>query len=210
MIARMVVAAALGCGLMQAQLTLAPSEPLSALHPPTAAPAKAASGETPSGTIRPSFLTLLPAGDPLYLGEEKPESASDQWRTYSPPRVDAISRNGAGLALQGFDVLSYPEGRAEAGRKEFSLEYGAITWLFSTADHLRQFARHPEQFVPEYGGFCAYSIGKGFPATADPKAFITEGSKVYLFFDQATKTVWEQDRRRLVAAADRHWPKLHR
>src|SRR5262249_11845722 len=108
------------------------------------------------------------------------------------------------------DVVSYQGNRAEKGRKEFSADYGGITWYFTTDDHRNQFRQDPEGFLPEYGGFCAYSIGRGYPATADPRAFTLNDRKLYLFSDKAGQTGWEQDQRRLVTAANRYWPKLHR
>ena len=187
-----------------------PSEPLTdprvtrQAEPPKV-PANADSG------VRPAILNLKPAGDPIYLVEEtQPESEKDKWRTYQRPKVERFSRDGEGVALQGYDVLSYLEKVAEKGSKEFSVEYGGVTWYFATANHRDQFRQDPEDFLPQYGGFCAYSVGRGYPATADPRAFAVSGGKLYLFFDKAVQAVWEQEQKRLVSAANRYWPQLHR
>lgn len=212
------------CGMLPAQvapstpgarLTLIPAEPVSEMRLPDRAPAAApktavTAGSTPEPATRSSKLDLLPAGDPIYLGDEKPASPLDQWRTYSPARVDSVSRDGQGVALQGFDVISYLDQHAEPGQKTYAFDYKGLTWLFANGEHLRLFSRQPEQYIPEYGGFCAYSIGRGYPATADPKIFTLEGGKLYFFFDRAARSVWQQDQRNMVAAADRNWPKLHR
>src|SRR3954447_5354761 len=187
-----------------APLTLVPTEPLAEPQIPKQA-------KPPAPGVRPAILELKPPGDPIHLVEEPAiESDRDRWRTYQRPKVDRFSRDGEGVALQGYDVLSYLEKRAEKGQKELSVDYGGLQWYFATADHLDQFRRHPESFLPEYGGFCAYSVGRGYPATADPRAFVVDGNKLYLFFDQAVQTVWEQDRQHLVASADQYWPRLHR
>lgn len=217
------VTAVLVCGLMPAQsapgnagarLALIPTEPMSEMRLPDNKPVGSAAAPgtrtTPEPAVRSSKLDLLPAGDPIYLGDEKPASPVDQWRTYSPARVDSVSRDGQGLALQGFDVISYLERHPEKGQKAYAFEHNGVTWLFANNEHLRRFSRQPEQYIPEYGGFCAYSIGHGFPATADPRVFTLEGNKLYLFFDKAAQTVWQQNQRNMVTAADRNWPKLHR
>ena len=193
-----------------APLRLVPSEPLTEPRfPKRTEPAKTQS--EPGRGVRPAILNLKPAGDPIYLVEETaPDEDRDKWRTYQRPKVDRFSKNGEEVAIQGYDVVSYLERRAEKGRKEFVFEYGGVNWHFASLDHRNQFRQNPEGFLPEYGGFCAYSVGRGYPATADPRAYIVEGRKLYLFFDKAVQTVWEQDEHRLVTAADRNWPQLHR
>ena len=191
-------------------LNLVPSERLTEpRRPPQVEPAKMAVSSEPG--VRPAILNLKPAGDPIYLVDELPaEPERDKSRTYQRPKVEIFSKNGEGIAIQGFDVVSYQEKRAEKGRKEFSADYGGVSWYFATGDHRDQFRQNPERFLPEYGGFCAYSVGRGYPATADPRAFALEDRKLYLFFDKAVQTVWEQDQHRLVTAANRSWPQLHR
>jgi len=182
-------------------LVLVESDPLKDMRlpdrtdPPKTAPA-----------VRPAILVLKPAGDPIYISEESP----DNWRTYQRPKVDAFSRNGEGIAIQGYDVVSYLENRPELGSANFSADYGGVQWRFASQEHRMEFLKDPSSYVPQYGGFCAYSIGRGYPATADPRAFASVDGKLYLFFDKAVRTVWEQERQRLVAAADRNWPRIHR
>jgi YHS domain-containing protein len=190
-------------------LKLIPSEPLSEPHPPK--PAETANTNTSAGGVRPAILKLKPAGDPISLVEESSSDPdSDKWRTYQRPKVDRFSKDGNGVALHGYDVVSYFEGRAEPGRKEFSVEYGGIDWYFTSTDHRDAFRQDPDRLLPQYGGFCAYSVGRGYPATADPQAFLVKDGKLYLFFDKAVRTVSEQDEQHLIVSADRHWPKLHR
>lgn len=199
-----------------ARLKLEPSAPLTELRFPKPKPgaskppaSDAAARREPA--VRPAILNLKPVGDPIYLVEEPgPDADRDQWRTYRRPKVDRFSKDGEGIGIQGYDVVSYIEKRAEKGRKEFSFEHDGVTWHFANAEHRDLFRKDPERYLPEYGGFCAYSVGRGYPATADPRAYAIEGGKLYLFFDKAVQTVWGQDQRRLVAGADRYWPQLHR
>ena len=198
------------------RLVLVPSEPLTEpLFPKTktdkTAPLTSAGSVRLEQRIRPAILDLKRPGDPIYLVDEpEPDADRDQWRTYSRPKVEQFSRDADGIALQGYDVVSYSGEHAEKGKKEFSTEYGGTMWWFVTAEHRDLFTRAPDRYVPAYGGFCAYSVAKGYPATADPRVFTIDGGKLYLFFDKAVRAVWDQDRTRLVGKADHNWPKLHR
>ena len=147
----------------------------------------------------------------MYLVEEPQRDAGHkEWRTYSRPKVEQFSRDGEGIAVHGYDVVSYLGKQAEAGKKDLSVEYGGTTWLFATVEHRDLFINNPERYLPAYGGFCAYSVGSGYPATADPRVFTIDGGNLYLFFDKAVRVVWEQDQNRLIEHADQNWPKLHR
>jgi YHS domain-containing protein len=189
-----------------------PAEEMSQMQLPRATAGAAAAKPEISG-VRPAILQLKPSSDPIYLEEAPAEEGADRdkWRTYQRPKVDAISRDGMGAALQGYDVLSYLEdGAAVPGREQFTAEYSGVTWRFATAEHRDRFRANPQAYQPEYGGFCAYSVGRGYPATADPMSFKVQDGKLYLFFNRAAQLVWEQDQRRLSAAADRNWPRMHR
>jgi len=194
-----------------APLQLVPSKPFEEPPRPSSKtePAKTAAPSEPG--VRPAILNIRPAGDPIYLAEDPAaEFDQDKWRTYQRPKVERFSRNGKGAAIQGYDVVSYHERRAEKGSEKFSVEYGGVRWYFATGDHRDLFLQAPLSYLPEYGGFCAYSVGRGYPATADPRTYVIQDRKLYLFFDKAVQAVWEQDQRRLVSAADRYWPGLHR
>ncbi|MBI2686618.1 MAG: hypothetical protein HYX27_09905 [Acidobacteria bacterium] len=185
------------------KLKLVPAEPLRepAIPPRATRPAEPVN--------RPSTLSLKPPSDPIFLVEESVDTAGE-WRTYRRPKVDAFSRNADGVALDGYDMISYREQAPLKGSKAFAFESGGVIWWFSSAAHRDLFKSDINRFVPEYGGFCAYSIGKGYPATADPQAYSVDGDKLYLFFDRVALKVWEADRRLSISKADRNWPKLHR
>ena len=198
----MLLAVALPADDLPGGLKLVPSAPLRELVLPKrdVAPVKP--------IIRPGMLTLLPPSDPIYLVEESVDIAGE-WRTYRHPKVDAFSKDSEGVALQGYDVISYREKLPQKGLKSISYEANGVTWWFSSTEHRNMFASDVNRFIPEYGGFCAYAVGKGYPATADPLAYFVNGDKLYLFFNRVALKVWEEDWRVSISKADRNWPKLH-
>jgi YHS domain-containing protein len=181
------------------------------LAAPAPLPEKPAPLPAPSQPARPSTLVLKPAADPLHLVEEPEfDVTSDEWRTARRMKVDAVSHNADGIAIQGYDVLSFLDKDPQKGKPELSVTHAGVTWLFATAEHREQFLQDPDKFIPAFGGFCAYSAAQGYPATADPRAFAVLSGKLYLFFDKAVQKVWEQDQARLIGRAGRNWPRLHR
>lgn len=195
----------------EAKLVLLTSQPMSSQ--PTidgrikksAATSAGRDGEQP---VRRAILKLKPAGDPIYFSEDKEQGADGEWLTRRRAKVEKFSKDGQGVAIQGYDVISYLENRPVKGTKEFHLEYGGVVWYFSKEENRNLFKQDAEKFAPQFGGFCAYAMSKGSAATANPRAYLMEGGKLFLFFDAASKTMWEQDKSAAVKA-DRIWPRLH-
>ncbi|MEZ5403374.1 MAG: YHS domain-containing (seleno)protein [Bryobacteraceae bacterium] len=160
--------------------------------------------------VRPAILELRPAADPIYFDESREHDANGEWRTYRVPKVDAVSRDGDGVALGGYDAVAYLGGRAERGSRRFETTLDGLRWQFVSEENRGLFLRNPARYIPEFGGFCTYSVGKGFPAQANPRVFVLEGGSVYLFFDEAARAAWEQDRAAMLNRAAKNWPRLHR
>ena len=193
-------------GGQEAKLVLLPSQPMvdgRIIQP--AAKSAASTGEQP---IRQAILKLKPAGDPIYFSEDKEQGADGEWLTRLRPKVEKFSKDGQGVAIQGYDVISYLENRPVKGTNEFRFEYGGVVWYFSKEENRNIFKQDAEKFVPQFGGFCAYAMSKGHAATANPLTYVTERGKLFLFFNAASKTMWEQDKSSAVKA-DRIWPRLH-
>ena len=194
----------------EAKLVLLPSQPMVdvRINKPAAKSAAKSAASAEEQPIRPAILKLRPAGDPIYFTEDKEQGADGEWLTRRRPKVEKFSKDGQGVAIQGYDVISYLENRPVKGTNEFRFEYGGVVWYFSKEENRNIFKQDAEKFVPQFGGFCAYAVSKGSAATANPRAYVMEGGKLFLFFDAASKTMWEQDKSAAVRA-ERIWPRLH-
>jgi YHS domain-containing protein len=117
-----------------------------------------------------------------------------------------------GLALEGYDPVSYFSGKALEGEEKFSLTYRGITYRFATAENRKKFQSSPEQFEPAYGGWCAYAMGEtGEKVKIDPETFKIIAGKLYLFYNfwgNNTLTDWNKNERSLIAKGDQHWKKF--
>lgn len=89
--------------------------------------------------------------------QEISQPESEQTRVFAPE----------GIAILGTDPVAYfTLGQPTAGDPAFSHDW----WHFATAQHRDLFAADPEQYAPQYGGFCAYAVSRGYTADIDPNA----------------------------------------
>lgn len=119
------------------------------------------------------------------------------------------SKNG--VAINGADAVAYfNQGRHVAGKKEFSNHWRGAQWLFATAENRDAFAAAPERYAPQYGGYCAYGVSKGYAVKTEPDAFTIVDGKLYLNYNQSVRSEWEPEKSKRIPQADQNWPKLHK
>ena len=98
------------------------------------------------------------------------------------PAEYSVQANDDGVAIDGFDPVAYfDEGRAIKGIEVHTCEYLNKTWHFSSAENRDKFLSNPEKFSPQYGGFCAHSLGKNKIIESNPEAFAIRDDKLYLY-----------------------------
>ncbi len=114
-----------------------------------------------------------------------------------------------GTAINGYDAVAYfSESKAVKGSAANSLEWQGARWLFASAEHRDLFRAAPERYAPQFGGYCAYAVSHNYTAKTDPDAWTVVDGKLYLNFDQDTKTEWLADRDRFISDGARNWPKV--
>jgi len=94
------------------------------------------------------------------------------------------------VAVHGYDPVSYFSGSAQEGNIEHSVNYQNITYYFSTDKNLKTFKQSPNDFIPQFGTFCAFAAGKGFTADTNPQAWTIVDNNLYLFADNDVKKQW--------------------
>jgi YHS domain-containing protein len=120
-----------------------------------------------------------------------------------------------GIAVQGYDVVSYFNDLATEGKKEYSYSYQDAIYQFSTSENLETFKNNPSKFIPEYGGYCAYAIAvKGEKVEINPKTFQILNDKLYLFYNKwgrNTLDYWNKEGyEKLRLLADTNWEKIQK
>lgn len=116
-----------------------------------------------------------------------------------------------GVAIKGYDPVAYfTDGKPVKGSKDFEHEYMDATWRFASAAHRDSFARDPKKYMPQYGGYCAYGVSKGYAVGIDPEAWKIVGGKLYLNYNADVQKEWLEDVPGRVKSADENWPKILR
>ena len=118
-----------------------------------------------------------------------------------------------GIAVQGYDVVSYFDGKALPGDENFQLTQEGAVYYFSSLENKVLFQAHPEKYLPQYGGFCAFAMAvKGNKVSINPETFEIRDGKLYLFYNKGrnnTLEFWQdQGPEDLVKQADRNWKVL--
>jgi hypothetical protein len=112
-----------------------------------------------------------------------------------------------GLALSGYDAVAYfSQSKAVKGDPQFEYRWSGVRWRFATAAHRDTFARSPEKYAPQYGGYCAYAVSRNYTAPTDPEAWKLVDGKLYLNYSKTVRLLWEQELPEAIAKADRNWP----
>ncbi len=129
---------------------------------------------------------------------------------------DKMANNidNSNIALSGYSPVSYLDlGLAQRGTKEFKSEYEKVGYYFTSAEQKASFDKNPAQYLPQYGGFCAFGAYAGAKFRVDPNKFIVHGGKYYLFLNNVeldAQQLWmaENDHKKLKGVADTNWKKL--
>ncbi|MDD9812303.1 MAG: YHS domain-containing protein [Gammaproteobacteria bacterium] len=111
------------------------------------------------------------------------------------------------VAVGGYDVTTYFSAAKPAkGKKSFSAEYMGADWHFSSAENRDKFAAAPQQYAPQYGGYCAWAVAQGDTASGDPLLWTLHDGKLYLNYNKKINDRWRADMQNLIAAGDQNWP----
>ncbi len=111
-----------------------------------------------------------------------------------------------GVAIGGYDPVAYfQEQRAVAGSKDHTHLHKGSVFRFKNAGNRDAFAAAPERFAPQYGGYCAFGVSRGYKAVTSPDSFSIVDGKLYLNYNAEVRAMWSLDIPGYIAKADREW-----
>ena len=111
-----------------------------------------------------------------------------------------------GVAIDGFDPVAYmSEKKAIKGSADFTHVFKGSVFRFKSAENRDVFSRNPQKFAPQYDGYCAFGVSRGYKAVTSPDAFTVVDGKLYLNYNNEVKTMWSKDVPGLIDKADSNW-----
>ena len=126
-------------------------------------------------------------------------------------KADPINKDGGGVAIKGYDPVAYfSQNKPVKGSPAFTHQWMNSTWWFANAEDRDEFARNPEKYAPQYGGYCAYGVSQGHTVSIDPEAWTIIEGKLYLNYSKGVQKTWSQAIPKHIDEANRNWPGLHR
>jgi len=125
--------------------------------------------------------------------------------------ADPVNKDRGGVAIKAYDAVAYfTDSKPVKGSPSFTHQWNGATWQFASAEHRDAFAKSPEKYAPQYGGYCAYGVSQNHTAPIDPEAWTVIEGKLYLNYSQRVKATWSKEIPKFVEQADRNWPGLHK
>jgi YHS domain-containing protein len=121
---------------------------------------------------------------------------------------------GESIGLVGYDPVAYfPEGggHPQKGLYKLSFEFDGVTYRFATQKNLDRFKAAPSNYLPQYGGWCAFGAAFNVRGDADPESFVIRDGKLYVFYRDpggANRDAWLKDPVSYLQKADANWPTL--
>ena len=122
---------------------------------------------------------------------------------------EPVNKTLLGNAVKGYDVVAYfTQGKPVEGSGDHEVEWNGATWKFASVEHKTLFAKNPAKYAPQYGGFCAFGVSRGYTVGIDPAAWKIVNGKLYLNYDRDVQAEWVKDIPGYIAKADANWPKI--
>ena len=111
------------------------------------------------------------------------------------------------VALDGYDAVSYVSaGKPLRGRPELEHRWKDAVWRFSTTENRDRFIEEPERYAPQFGGYCAYAVSKGYTASGDPLVWRIVDDRLYVNYSREAARLWQEDIPGNIAKGRRNWP----
>jgi YHS domain-containing protein len=125
--------------------------------------------------------------------------------------IPAAALSDPRLALGGYDPVSYfSVGHPDKGLPEFTATFDDATYYFTNAEHRALFVANPEQYAPQFQGFCTIDLSRGLKTEPDPEAWSIVDGKLYVFGKKRGPGVFAQDSSAILKNVAEKWPELRK
>ena len=120
-----------------------------------------------------------------------------------------VNTTWTGVAIKGYDPVAYfTQAKPVEGSDTFEHSWNGATWRFASAENRDLFVAAPEKYAPQFGGYCAWAVSRGYTAGIDPAAWKIVGDRLYLNYSLKVQKQWEEDVPGNIVKAQKNWPEL--
>lgn len=117
-----------------------------------------------------------------------------------------INTTAENVAVKGFDTVAYfTAQKAIEGNPQYSFVWNGAKWYFSSAENMEKFKSAPENYAPQFGGYCSFAVSKGYTADGDPNAWKIVDGRLYLNYNQKVKEMWEAEQEKRIEDGKKNW-----
>jgi YHS domain-containing protein len=128
--------------------------------------------------------------------------------------TDASAKNlvnvdKGGLGLKGHDPVAYfTDNKAVKGDPQFQSSANAVIYYFASGENKAAFDANPAKYEPQFGGFCAWAVSRGYTASIDPHAFQIVDGRLLLQYSLKVRKDFSADTVGNLRKADANWPSI--
>jgi len=127
--------------------------------------------------------------------------------TASAKSLVNVDKNGVGI--KGHDPVAYfTDNRAVKGNAQFQSNFNGVTYYFASAENKAAFDAKPTKYEPQFGGFCAWAVSRGYTASIDPNAFQIVNGRLLLQYSLGVRKDFSADTEGNLKKADANWPSI--
>lgn len=112
----------------------------------------------------------------------------------------------AGIAIDGYDAVNYQNQKsANKGNVTYKFKFNDNHWIFMSKANMNMFIKKPNKYIPQFGGFCTYSISEGYTYPPNPQVWKFQKGRLYLFKDEEAKSLAVANWKEVLINADKNW-----
>ena len=113
------------------------------------------------------------------------------------------------IVLQGHDPVTFHTiGKAIKGNPAISAEHCGYRYLFSSENNKSAFEERVEEYLPAFGGFCAYGVSLGVLFPVEINTWEIIDGRLVLQYSQDVKKKFDEQKNENIRKANENWPNL--
>jgi YHS domain-containing protein len=114
-----------------------------------------------------------------------------------------------GAAIKGHDpVAFFTDGKPVKGDPKIQSVYNGARYYFASEANKKTFDADPAKYEPQFGGYCAYGMSRGYTAPVEIDAFQVVNGRLLMQYNKKVRDTFNEDTAGNLKKADDNWPKV--